>query len=157
MARREAERFTARARAHCNVGRRREHAIIYDVSTAGCMLQTCAGFARSGARITLTLDHHTEIHGRVVWAKNRNAGVQFDKPLLPQRVAHLASDRSTLCMHPLGSWLTLPSNPMGRGPRLAPLLASANAIIERSLLPLNLSAVMVIYSLVILARWHLSK
>jgi hypothetical protein len=157
MARREAERFASRARAHCKVGQRRERAIIYDVSTAGCMLQTCAGLARSGARITLTLDHHTEIHGQVVWAKNRNAGVQFDAPLLPKRVAHLASDRRILCIYPLGSWLTLPSNRTARGPGLAPLLASASATIDRSLLPLSLSAAMVIYSLVILAWSQLSR
>lgn len=76
MERRAVERSKAELAVRCRVRDEVEHALTYDISTDGCMLQTSNGFCAAGDAVELGFGALT-LRGRVVWAKHRNAGVQF--------------------------------------------------------------------------------
>lgn len=61
----------------------------YDLSMDGCMIETGDASVVEGSIIELTLVPGTPTIGKVIWRKNRNAGIKFDTKLDPQLVATL--------------------------------------------------------------------
>jgi hypothetical protein len=147
--RRKTTRFTSRVAISCSSGQRRESAIAYDLSTDGCLLQTSAAFVHPGDVVRLNVPGEKTLSGRVVWTKNRNAGVQFDTPLSRSSVARLASDAESICLQPSGSWASV-RQPIT--PALGQLgaLALGQSCPIASLISVSVSAVFIVVCVLIL-------
>ncbi|MXO97299.1 hypothetical protein GRI34_12815 [Erythrobacter aquimaris] len=65
----------------CIVLRRRERAILCDISASGCRMELFDGFVQLGSTIIFELDERLAFAGEVVWTRGGEAGVQFTKPL----------------------------------------------------------------------------
>ena len=67
----------------CIVLKRREKAIVCDLSPSGCRLEIFDGTARLGAMVLFEIDGAPAFAGEVVWVRDGEAGVRFTRPLQP--------------------------------------------------------------------------
>ena len=65
----------------CIVLKRREKAILCDVSPTGCRIELFDGTAQLGAMMVFQIDEALQFAGEVVWVKKGQAGVRFTRPL----------------------------------------------------------------------------
>ncbi len=59
---------------------RRELCLIRNISAGGVMAHVYSG-VRPGQDVTVELKSNTQLSGRVVWVREANAGIAFDKPV----------------------------------------------------------------------------
>lgn len=99
MERRAVQRTRAEVLVECHVRGRTELVETYDISTDGCMLQASrAFFCEVGDEIEIAI-RGIELKGRVVWVRNRNAGVQFaGSTSLGTLAAIVAGDQLAKCL-----------------------------------------------------------
>ena len=81
MERRKFKRIRATVPLGYSAAGSMQSALTYDLSTHGCMIQTQAGLLQAGDELELIFDEDLAVKSRVVWVRQRNAGVQFDAPL----------------------------------------------------------------------------
>jgi hypothetical protein len=67
----------------------RETGIIENLSVGGCAIGA-PGFYAVGARIFVTIGKFQSFAGRVVWNRDGRMGVEFETPLHPAVVDHIA-------------------------------------------------------------------
>ena len=65
----------------CIVLRKRERAILCDLSQSGCRIELFDGAPQLGSTLIFELDDRLAFAGQVVWTRGVEAGVQFTKPL----------------------------------------------------------------------------
>lgn len=87
--RRSVERLAIEAAVKCSMHDRSLDAIAYDVSTDGCMIEVSNASPKAGDPIMLCFPGQLSIEGKVVWAKYRNAGVQFSEQMDGQVVGRI--------------------------------------------------------------------
>jgi hypothetical protein len=71
----------------------------YDLSMDGCMVETEDIRLAEGAVVELVLDPATTVSAKVIWRKNRNAGLKFEAKLEPGLVAALVSGNASTHSH----------------------------------------------------------
>lgn len=87
--RRNSQRTTTEVQATCRMGGRERRAIVYDVSSDGCMAEISGGSASAGGFVRVMFSCGIPAAGRVLWTDGSTAGIKFDHPLHPAVVAHL--------------------------------------------------------------------
>jgi hypothetical protein len=81
MERRKFKRIRATASVGYSVAGAARPALTYDLSTHGCMIQSEPGLLETGEELELNFGEGLFVKGRVVWVRQRNAGIQFEAPL----------------------------------------------------------------------------
>lgn len=59
----------------------RVRALMYDLSIAGCMIESPRAKLASGDLVLLELENSIDVGGTVVWSIGENAGIKFDATL----------------------------------------------------------------------------
>lgn len=67
----------------------RETGTIENLSVGGCAI-TAPGAYMVGARYFVTIAHFQSFAGKVIWANDGRFGIEFDTPLHPAVVDHIA-------------------------------------------------------------------
>jgi hypothetical protein len=62
---------------------------VYDFSMDGCMIQTSNAEPHEGQTVVLRFDKRCTASGTVLWRKNLNMGIKFERRLEPDVVARL--------------------------------------------------------------------
>jgi hypothetical protein len=81
MERRKFKRIRATVSLEYSAAGSMQSALTYDLSTHGCLIQTQAGLLQAGDELELTFGEDLAVKSRVVWVRQRNAGIQFETPL----------------------------------------------------------------------------
>ncbi len=97
--RRKVERQRLAAQVDYRSGWKSDHAVAYDLSTNGCMLESSAGFVEPGDTILIRFTSRISVEGKVIWQERRNAGIQFVEPVHPLIVSHLSYRDSKAELH----------------------------------------------------------
>lgn len=71
----------------------REVGTIENLSVGGCAIEA-PGFYAVGARLFVTISQFQSFLGRVVWSNDGRIGIEFDTPLHPAVVDHIARQHS---------------------------------------------------------------
>ena len=67
----------------------REDGMIVNLSAGGCAI-TALGYYAEGSRIFVMIPNFQSFAGKVVWAREGRVGVEFEVPLHPAVVDHIA-------------------------------------------------------------------
>ncbi|GGD40644.1 PilZ domain-containing protein [Croceicoccus pelagius] len=122
MTRRNNERLDSDRQVECRADGQPFHAVLYNVSVTGCMIEMPYNRVSEGDRLFIKAEGNIRLAGRVVWQDERNAGIKFDQPLHEAVVRFLGYD-------PVKGAMMMPTDRFGRPlpklPRAAPALARA--------------------------------
>lgn len=75
---------------------RRAKAVIYNLSTRGCMLEFFGSAAAPDERVVISLPGHVLAPGRSVWSIGLNSGIHFERALHPAVVTYLGFASSSM-------------------------------------------------------------
>lgn len=84
MQEREEERIATAIAAHARVPAFTAEIVVLDLSTRGCRIQACSGFAQIGSTILFRLSDRNEVAGQIIWKNSHQFGVRFFNDL-PQK------------------------------------------------------------------------
>ena len=73
----------------CTIEGRRDVVFLYDLSTAGCMMEVPHDDVAVGDLVRVELLDFETAQGEVVWRAERNAGVRFNSPVHEAIVRHM--------------------------------------------------------------------
>lgn len=107
MNRRENQRLDSDRMAECRTEGRTFKAVLYNVSTTGCMIEMSFCQVSESDRIYLKVEGNIRVGGVIVWLDGKNAGIRFDEPLHEAVVRFLGYD-------PASRILMLPTDRFGR-------------------------------------------
>ncbi|AKM10683.1 PilZ domain-containing protein [Croceicoccus naphthovorans] len=92
MSRRTNARLDSDRQVECRVDGRAFHAVLYNVSVTGCMIEMPLNRVSMDDRVHMKAEGNIRISGIVIWQNERNAGVRFDQPLHEAVVRFLGYD-----------------------------------------------------------------
>ncbi len=107
MNRRENRRLDSDRMVECRTDGRTFKAVLYNVSTTGCMIEMSFCQVAEGDRLFIKADGNIRMGGMIVWLDGKNAGIRFDEKLHEAVVRFLGYD-------PASNVLMLPTDRFGR-------------------------------------------
>ncbi|MEO6153920.1 MAG: PilZ domain-containing protein [Croceibacterium sp.] len=100
-------------------GGRRCAALMYDVSTGGCAVETVGQTLTRGAAVTLRVKDLDDIDGTVAWQIGLCAGIEFTQPLHADVVMYLGfKDRADITRADLNADQASFAQPTADAPKL---------------------------------------
>ena len=94
MDQRTATRFVSDLEIECHSIGASAPAMLYNVSTDGCMLETPFELPEEWEFLCLNIENLTPIDGHIAWRRGCHAGVRFVRSLDPAVVADLSFDET---------------------------------------------------------------
>jgi len=107
MSRRADQRLDSDRHVECRVDGKVFQAVLYNVSTTGCMIEMPFNQVREGDRAYIKAEGGIRMAGLIIWQDEHNAGLRFDEPLHEAVVRFLGYD-------PVQAAMTMPTDRFGR-------------------------------------------
>lgn len=90
------ERIVIEKEVECEIEGVRDYVFLYNLSVGGCMIEVDSPTAHIGSTVSIDLAGIAEVEGRIVWRKERNAGVEFNGTIPDSIVQYLGFEISLM-------------------------------------------------------------